>query len=155
VIFNIFRQNLVDELFPHVEAAGAGVLARVPLASGLLSGKFTRESTFPPDDHRVYNREGASFNVGETFAGVPFELGVELAEELRWIADGRETMAAAALRFVLDHPQVSAVIPGFKNVRQVEQNLAAAAVSPFTRADLDRLAAFYAERVRPHLKGAF
>jgi aryl-alcohol dehydrogenase-like predicted oxidoreductase len=124
VIFNIFRQNLIDELFPQVEVAGAGVLARIPLASGLLTGKFTRDTTFPPDDHRNYNRDGAAFNVGETFAGVPFELGVELAEELRWIADGRGTMAAAALRFVLDNPTVSAVIPGFKSPRQVEENLA-------------------------------
>jgi aryl-alcohol dehydrogenase-like predicted oxidoreductase len=153
VIFNVFRQNLVDELFPQVEAAGAGVLARVPLASGLLTGKFTRETTFPPEDHRAYNRGGASFNVGETFAGVPFELGVDLADELRWIADGRGTMAAAALRFVLDHPQVSAAIPGFKNARQVEQNLAAAEVRPFTGEELDRLAAFFRERVRPHVLG--
>jgi aryl-alcohol dehydrogenase-like predicted oxidoreductase len=153
VIFNIFRQNLVDELFPDVEAAGAGVLARVPLASGLLTGKFTKETRFAPDDHRRYNREGASFNVGETFAGVPFELGVELAGELSWIADGRETMAAAALRFVLDHPQVSCVIPGFKDVRQVEQDLAAARVAPFSRGELDRLASFFTERVRPHVKG--
>lgn len=155
VIFNVFRQNVVDELFPAVTAAGAGVLARVPLASGLLSGKFTTETTFPPEDHRTYNREGASFNVGETFAGVPFELGVELAQELAWIADGRGTMAAAALRFVLDHPQVSCVIPGFKNAAQVGENLAATSVPPFTAAELARLARFYAERVRPQLKGDF
>src|SRR3989440_1700601 len=129
VIFNIFRQNLVDELFPQVDAAGAGVLARIPLASGLLTGKFTRETTFSPEDHRTYNRAGAAFNVGETFAGLPFVLSVELAEELRWIADGRGTMAAAELRFVLDQPQVSAAIPGFKSARQVEENLAAAAVT--------------------------
>jgi aryl-alcohol dehydrogenase-like predicted oxidoreductase len=153
VIFNIFRQNLVDELFPQVEAAGAGVLARIPLASGLLTGKFTRETTFSPDDHRNYNLDGAAFNVGETFAGVPFELGVELAGELRWIADGRGTMAAAALRFVLDDPNVSAAIPGFKSRRQVEENLAAASVPPFTSAELQRLAGFYRERVRPHIRG--
>ena len=153
VIFNIFRQNLVDELFPQVDTAGAGVLARIPLASGLLTGKFTRESTFPSNDHRNYNRNGAAFNVGETFAGVPFELGVELAEELRWIADGRGTMAAAALRFVLDNPNVSAAIPGFKSPRQVEENLAAAAVPPFSSVELERLAGFYRERVRPHILG--
>ena len=153
VIFNIFRQNLVDELFPQVERARAGILARIPLASGLLTGKFTRETTFPRTDHRAYNRTGASFNVGETFAGVPFELGVELAEELRWIVDGRGTMAAAALRFVLDHPQVSATIPGFKDARQVEENVAAADVPPFSRGELERLAHFYRERVRPHILG--
>jgi aryl-alcohol dehydrogenase-like predicted oxidoreductase len=136
-----------------VEEADAGVLARIPLASGLLTGKFTRDSTFPPEDHRAYNRTGAAFNVGETFAGVPFELGVELAQELRWIADGRGTMAAAALRFVLDHPQVSAAIPGFKNARQVEENLGAADVRPFRAGELDRLASFYRERVRPHILG--
>lgn len=155
VIFNIFRQNLVDDLFPGVETAGVGVLARVPLASGLLTGKFTRETTFSADDHRQYNREGASFNVGETFAGVPFELGVELADELRWIAEGRETMATAALRFVLDHPQVSCVIPGFKNARQVEENLAAAHVAHFRADELERLARFYAERTAPNIKGDF
>lgn len=153
VIFNIFRQNLVDELFPQVDAAGAAVLARVPLASGLLAGKLTRDTTFPADDHRSYNRDGASFNVGETFAGLPFDVGVDLADEVRWIADGRGSMAAAALRFVLDHRQVSAVIPGFKNVRQVEENLAAATARPFATDDLERLAAFFAERVRPYVRG--
>ena len=151
VIFNIFRQNLVGELFPDVEAAAVGVLARVPLASGLLTGKFTRETTFSPDDHRQYNRDGASFNVGETFAGVPFELGVELADELGWIAEGRETMAAAALRFVLDHQQVSCVIPGFRNARQVEENLAAARVAPFRSNELERLARFYVERIASNI----
>lgn len=154
VIFNIFRQNLVEELFPQVETAGAGILARVPLASGLLTGKFTRETTFAADDHRNYNRDGASFNVGETFAGVPFEVGVELAEELRWIADGRNSMATAALRWVLDHPRVSAAIPGFKDVRQVMQNLAAAQVPSFEAADLERLTAFFELRVRPHVRGS-
>ena len=153
VIFNLFRQNLVDELFPHSEAAGVGILARVPLASGLLSGKFTRQSSFTADDHRNYNREGDAFNVGETFAGVPFELGVELVDELRWIGEGRGTMAAAALRWVLDHPAVSAVIPGFKNVRQVEQNLAAAQVPPFSSDELERLATFFEDQVRPHVRG--
>jgi len=154
MIFNIFRQNLVEELFPEVEAAGDGILARVPLASGLLTGKFTASSTFPPEDHRMYNRGGKSFNVGETFAGVPFELGVELAKELQWITDGRGTMAAAALRWVLDDPHVSAVIPGFKSVRQVDQNLAAATVKPFSPQDRDRLATFFQERVRPHVLSA-
>jgi aryl-alcohol dehydrogenase-like predicted oxidoreductase len=153
VIFNIFRQNLVEELFPQVDEASAGVLARVPLASGLLTGKFTRETTFPADDHRTYNREGAAFNVGETFAGVPFERGVELANELRWIANGRGTMAAAALRWALDHPQVSAVIPGFKDAHQVEQNLAAADAPSFSREELLRLSRFFEDRVRPHVKG--
>lgn len=153
VIFNIFRQNLVDELFPLVREEQVGILARIPLASGLLTGKLTTESTFSQDDHRSFNREGAAFNVGETFAGLPFEAGVELAEELRWIADGRGSMARAAVRFVLDHDEVSSVIPGFRNADQVEENLSGAEVAPFTEAEHARLLAFFRERARPLLRG--
>jgi aryl-alcohol dehydrogenase-like predicted oxidoreductase len=153
VIFNLFRQNLVDELFPHALRRRVGLLARVPLASGLLTGKFTQDTTFPADDHRTFNREGAAFNVGETFAGLAFPVGVELADELRWIAVRRGSMAAAALRWILDHEAVTCAIPGFKNVSQVEQSLSAADVRPFGEAERERLADFYRERVRPAIRG--
>lgn len=153
VIFNVFRQNHVNELFPVALERRVGILARIPLASGLLTGKFTKSSTFSPDDHRSFNREGAAFNVGETFAGLPFDAGVDLANELRWIADGRGSMARAAVRFVLDHDAVSSVIPGSKQTEQVEENLGGAEVAPFSEEELARLRSFYQDRVRPLVRG--
>lgn len=155
VIFNIFRQKPLEELFPKAKEQGVGILARLPIASGLLAGKFDKNSTFPEDDHRNFNRDGAHFNVGETFAGLPFEKGVELADELRWIGEGRDSMAAAAMRWILSFDSVTCVIPGFKNERQVEQNLRALKVAPFTEAELNRLAEFYRERVHEHIRGSY
>lgn len=155
VIFNIFRQKPAAELFPVAKAKGVGILARVPLASGLLTGKFTNESRFSEDDHRNYNRDGQHFNVGETFAGLPFEKGVELAEKLRWIGEGRGSMARAALRWILHFDAVSCAIPGFKTVKQVEENLAALETPPFSPEELERLAAFYRDEVAAHIRGPY
>lgn len=155
VIFNVFRQKPLEELFPKAKEQGVGILARVPLASGLLTGKFTKDATFPADDHRNYNRDGQQFNVGETFAGVPFEKGVELADKLSWIAEGRPSMAAAALRWILSFDSVSCVIPGFKNARQVEQNLLALQARQFDEDELQRLADFYQHEVHEHIRGAY
>lgn len=155
VIFNIFRQKLIDELFPVAKEKGVGILARVPLASGLLTGKFTKESRFAEDDHRNYNRDGQFFNVGETFAGLPFDKGVELAEGLRWIAEGRGTMARAALRWILTFDAVSCAIPGFKSVSQVNENMAALTTPGFSQDELERLAAYYRTEVAPHIRGAY
>lgn len=155
VIFNNFRQKPLEELFPKAKAQGVGILARLPLASGLLTGKFTKDATFPPDDHRSYNRDGQYFNVGETFAGLPFEKGVELVDKLRWIAEGRPSMAAAALRWILSFDAVSCVIPGFKNAQQVEDNLRALQARPFDASELQRLAQFYKDEVHQHIRGAY
>jgi len=155
VIFNIFRQKPLDELLPRASQAQVGILARVPLASGLLTGKFKVSDTFDPDDHRHFNRDGAAFNVGETFAGLPFEKGVELADRLRWIGEGRGSMAAAALRWILDQPGVSSVIPGFKNIQQVQDNLAALKVPSFTADELLRLQQFYVDEVASHIRGPY
>lgn len=155
VIFNVFRQKPLQTLFPTAQAQGVGILARLPLASGLLTGKFTHDTTFPEDDHRRYNRDGRHFNVGETFAGLPFEKGVDLAERVRWIAQGRPSMAAAAIQWILSFDAVSCAIPGFKNARQVEQNLQALQARPFSADELQRLAAFYEEEVRPHIRGPY
>lgn len=155
VIFNVFRQKPLEELFPKAKEQGVGILARVPLASGLLTGKFTKDATFPADDHRNYNRDGQQFNVGETFAGVPFEKGVELADKLSWIAEGRPSMAAAALGWILSFDSVSCVIPGFKNARQVEQNLLALQARQFDEDELQRLADFYQHEVHEHIRGAY
>lgn len=155
VIFNLFRQKPMAQLFPEAHAKGVGILVRLPLASGLLTGKFTAASTFAPDDHRNYNRNGDSFNVGETFAGLPFEKGVELAQELAWIAEGRGSMARAAQRWILEAPEVSCIIPGFKNTAQVEENLKTLETAGFTQEELVRLAEYYQDRVFPHIRGPY
>lgn len=155
VIFNLFRQKPADELFPKAKAAGVGILARLPLASGLLTGKFTESSTFEASDHRSFNANGESFNVGETFAGLPFDKGVELARELAWIAEGRGNMARAAMRWILDNPNITCVIPGFKNVQQVEDNLGVMDVAAFGEDEQQRLAAFYQEKVKKYIRGAY
>lgn len=155
VIFNLFRQKMIDELFPVALEKGVGLLARLPLASGLLTGKFTVESRFSEDDHRHFNRDGAHFNVGETFAGLPFEKGVELADRLRWIADGRGSMARAALKWILSFDAVSCAIPGFKNVHQVEENVRALDAAPFSPDELALLADFYRDEVAAHIRGPY
>ncbi len=155
VIFNLFRQKPLDTLFPLAHEKGVGILVRLPLASGLLTGKFTKESTFAADDHRNFNRDGASFNVGETFAGLEFANGVELSDQLRWIAEGRGNMAKASLRWILEHEAVSCVIPGFKNVKQVVDNLDAANVPSFSPEELKRLHDFYANKVHDLIRGPY
>lgn len=155
VIFNLFRQKPLEHLLDEAHRRGVGILVRLPLASGLLTGKFTAQSTFEADDHRRYNENGEQFNVGETFAGLGFTKGVELAEQLRWIAEGRGNMTRASLRWLLDHEAVTCVIPGFRNVRQVEDNLAALSVPSFTVAERERLATFYREQVHPYIRGSY
>jgi aryl-alcohol dehydrogenase-like predicted oxidoreductase len=155
VIYNLFRQKPQEELFPKAKAGGVGVLVRLPLASGLLTGKFTESSTFAADDHRNFNRNGDAFNVGETFAGLPFEKGVQLVRELGWIGEGRGSMASGALRWLLENDEITCVIPGFKNVQQVQQNLSALEVPGFTAEEQARLHAFYENEVRPNIRGPY
>ncbi len=155
VIFNIFRQKPVAELFPTAQEKGVGILARVPLASGLLTGKFSKNTQFESTDHRSFNRDGQQFNVGETFAGLEFTKGVELGEKVRWIAEGRESMSRAALKWILAHEAISCVIPGFKNVKQVEDNLGALRVPAFSAEELAKLSDFYQAEVHQHIRGAY
>ncbi|MDQ0297788.1 aryl-alcohol dehydrogenase-like predicted oxidoreductase [Salibacterium salarium] len=155
VIFNIFRQKPAEQLLPKAKAQGVGILTRLPLASGLLTGKFTKASSFSEDDHRSFNREGEKFNVGETFAGLPFEKGVELSENLNWIADGRGNMTRAALKWILEHEEVTCVIPGFKSVRQVEDNLQAHQSAGYSKEEMNRLHNFYTQNVFPHIRGSY
>ncbi len=125
IIFNPFRLKPLDEVLPAAEAAGVAILARVPLASGLLSGRYTAETTFAADDHRTYNRHGESFDRGETFSGVDFETGVAAAAELAGaLADG-VSLPAATLAWIAAQPGVTSVIPGASNVGQAESNAAA------------------------------
>ncbi|GGH88453.1 aryl-alcohol dehydrogenase-like predicted oxidoreductase [Pullulanibacillus pueri] len=155
VIFNLLRQKPLDELLPKAKEKGVGILARVPLASGLLTGKFNQHSQFAEDDHRHFNREGEAFNVGETFGGLEFTKGVELSDEVRWIAEGRGTMTQAALRWILDQEAISTVIPGFKTVAQIEDNLQAVTVPSFTKEELDTLRRFYDKEVHAHIRGVY
>ena len=155
VIFNLFRQKPITELFPHTSVRDVGILVRLPLASGLLTGKFRSTDTFPVDDHRNFNRDGHAFNVGETFAGLPFAKGVELAHQLRWIGENRGNMTRASMRWILQHPAVSCVIPGFKNTLQVEDNLATLDAAPFTAQEMERLALFYESEVKSWIRGPY
>jgi aryl-alcohol dehydrogenase-like predicted oxidoreductase len=151
VILNIFRRKPLEELLPAARAAGVGVLARVPLASGLLTGKYDESTTFAADDHRTYNRNGEAFDVGETFSGVPFEVGVAAAREVAEIAGDAVPTAAFALRWVIDQPGVTTVIPGARNVTQVRGNVAAASMAPLSEAQLSDLERVYDERIRAHV----
>jgi len=155
VIFNLFRQKPLEALFPQAKEQGVGILARVPLASGLLTGKFRANSQFETDDHRNFNRDGEAFNIGETFAGVEFEKGIELSNKLAWIAENRGNMTRAALKWVLENDAISCVIPGFKSVAQVEDNLQAVNVESFTEKEMTILAKFYKDEVQREIRGAY
>ncbi|MGY1779522.1 aldo/keto reductase [Geodermatophilus sp. SYSU D01036] len=150
VILNVFRRKPLEELLPAAQRAGVGILARVPLASGLLSGKYDESTTFGADDHRNYNRQGEAFDVGETFAGVPYEVGVAAAREFTAIC-GDRVPAQVALRWVVQQPGVTCVIPGARSVEQVRSNVAAAGLAPLTDAELADLERLYDERIRQHV----
>lgn len=151
IIVNCFRQKPLEQVLPAAAAAGVAVIARVPLASGLLSGKYDTSTTFPADDHRNFNRGGGSFDVGETFAGVPFEVGLQAVDQLRAIAGEGASMPAFALRWIIDQPGVTTVIPGARTPRQVRGNAAAAALDPLTSDQLTGVADVYDRLVRPHV----
>jgi aryl-alcohol dehydrogenase-like predicted oxidoreductase len=151
IILNAFRQKPLDEVLPAALVANVGIIARVPLASGLLSGKYSHDTVFAEDDHRNYNRSGAAFDVGETFAGVDFDSGVDAAGEFARLLPEGMSAAAAALRWVVDQVGVSTVIPGARNPEQARSN-AQAAELPELSADLQAsIRALYDERIRPQV----
>jgi aryl-alcohol dehydrogenase-like predicted oxidoreductase len=151
IIFNAFRQRPASIFLAEAARRGVGVIVRVPLASGLLSGKYTRATTFAADDHRSFNRGGEQFDVGETFAGVPFETGLDAVEALRPLVPGDATLAQFALRWILMHDAVSTIIPGARSPEQARGNAAAAELPPLDAAAMERIAAVYAERIAPHV----
>jgi aryl-alcohol dehydrogenase-like predicted oxidoreductase len=136
IILNAFRRKPLDKVLPAATAAGVGIIVRVPLASGLLSGRYGLDTTFPADDHRTFNRHGEAFDVGETFSGVDYAAGVRAATEFAAIVADTETSAATtaqwALRWVIQQPGVTTVIPGARNPGQARQNAAAADLPPLT-----------------------
>ena len=148
IIFNIFRQKPAEELFPLAEEHDIGIIVRVPLASGLLSGKMSADRQFPEDDHRNFNREGEAFDRGETFAGVDFETGLESAEELKRHVPEGHTLAQLALRWILMHPAVSCAIPGAKRPEQLEDNVAAADLGPISEEDMNHIREVYDQNIR-------
>jgi aryl-alcohol dehydrogenase-like predicted oxidoreductase len=151
IIFNILRQKPIHEFLPLAEERDIGVLARVPLASGLLSGKMTADRVFAPDDHRNFNREGEAFDRGETFSGVNFETGLRAAEELKSLVPDGYTLAQLALRWILMHSAISCAIPGAKRPEQVEDNLAAAEMPPLSGETMQRISDIYDHHVRPEV----
>ena len=155
IIFNIFRQKPITTLFDEAQAARVGLIVRLPLASGLLAGKLTKQTAFATGDHRVFNRDGQCFNVGETFAGLPFEKGVELADALKAQVSAGVGMAAWALRWCLDFPAVTTVIPGARNAAQACANVLAATLPPLGTETHAGLARFYAEEVAAHIRGPY
>jgi aryl-alcohol dehydrogenase-like predicted oxidoreductase len=149
IIFNIFRQRPRDMFFAEAKRKKVGILARVPLASGLLTGKITQQTTFAPDDHRNFNRQGESFDRGETFAGVPFDVGLQAVEELRSILPTGMSMAQFALRWILMFDAVSCAIPGAKRPDQVRDNFAAVDLPPIDPAVMNQVNEIYHRLVRP------
>ena len=147
VIFNMFRLKPLDRLFPLAAEKNVGIIARVPLASGLLTGRYTRDTAFGPKDHRSYNREGAAFDKGETFSGVPYELGLEAADELKKVF-GTDALAPIAIRWVLMHPAVSVVIPGASRAAQVTDNVKAADLPALTDAQMQAVTDIYDKYLR-------
>jgi aryl-alcohol dehydrogenase-like predicted oxidoreductase len=151
IIFNVFRQKPAEEFFPLAEERNTGILARVPLASGLLSGKMGADRQFDGSDHRNFNRNGEAFDRGETFSGVDFETGLRAAEELKELVPEGHTLAQFALRWILMHPAVSCAIPGGKNPTQVEDNVAAAGMPPLSDEAMGRAREIYDASIRPEV----
>jgi aryl-alcohol dehydrogenase-like predicted oxidoreductase len=149
IILNAFRQKPVTEVLPAAAEAGVGIIARVPLASGLLSGRYDETTTFAPDDHRSYNRHGEAFDVGETFSGVDFATGLAAARKVAALAPDGMTTAQFALRWILMHPAVSVVIPGARNPGQARANAAAASLPPLGDVAMTGVRAVYDEDIRP------
>ena len=149
IIFNIFRQRPADLFFEQAQKHKVGILARVPLSSGMLSGKFSRSSQFAADDHRQFNRHGESFDRGETFSGIDYETGLKAVEDLRPLVPAGMSMAQMALRWILMHPAVTCTIPGARHVAQVEENAAAADLAPLSPATMQQIQAIYSEQIRP------
>ena len=151
IILNCFRLKPLEEVLPAARVAGVGIIARVPLASGMLSGRFDETTTFAPSDHRNYNRGGEAFDVGETFSGVPYEVGLAAVTELRELLDPGMSLAQLALRWVIDQPGVSTVIPGASSVQQVRQNVAAATLEPLREGQRAGVRDVYDRLIRPHV----
>ena len=154
IIFNIFRQDAVHQFFDKASAQGTGLIARVPLASGLLTGKFNKDTRFSAKDHRNYNANGEAFNVGETFSGIDFAEGLSLARQVQDnLPSGN--LAQQSIKWILSHPAITTVIPGASRAQQVESNMAAAALPAYTEETMQALSTLYQRQIRPKIRGKF
>ena len=151
IIYNLVRQRPDHLFFQEARRKNIAVIARVPLASGLLSGKITRETTFAGDDHRNFNRHGEAFDVGETFAGVPFDVGLQAVEEVRKLVPAGVSMAAFALRWILMNDAVTVAIPGARNAEQPRANAAAASLAPLSQDVMEATRDIYERLIAPHV----
>lgn len=151
IIFNIFRQRPLDLFFGEAERRKIGILARLPLSSGMLTGKMNRASTFEQDDHRQFNRLGEAFDRGETFSGLDYEIGLQAVEELRALVPAGMSMSQMALRWILMSPAVTCAIPGAKRPSQVEENVSATDLPPLSGKTMTRIDEIYARLVRPQV----
>lgn len=151
IIFNVFRQDAIGQLFPQAAANNVGIIVRLPLASGVLAGKMKSGQAFDASDHRHYNRQGEAFSQGETFSGIPFTTALALVEEIRPQVPNGISMAAFAMRWLLDQPEVSTVIAGASRVQQVRENAACSALPPLSDESHRWLADFYKRRVRSNI----
>jgi len=151
IILNIFRRKPLESVLPKAAEAGVGIIVRVPLASGLLTGKYDEHTQFGADDHRTYNRHGEAFDVGETFSGVPFDVGVAAARKVAALTPHNQTTAQLALRWIIDQPGVSTVIPGARNPAQARANAASAELPPLQNELLDQLSAIYDRDIKEHV----
>jgi aryl-alcohol dehydrogenase-like predicted oxidoreductase len=149
IIYNLFRQRPAELLFEQTQKRGVGILARLPLSSGLLSGKMSAQSTFAEDDHRGFNREGAAFDKGETFSGLDFNVGLQAVEAMRPLVPAGQSMAQMALRWIQMNPAVTCTIPGGKNPAQVSDNVAAADLPALSEATMQALAGVYERFAKP------
>jgi aryl-alcohol dehydrogenase-like predicted oxidoreductase len=149
IIFNIFRQRPAELFFQEAQRRKVGILARVPLASGLLTGKLTHDSKFAADDHRTFNRHGESFDRGETFSGLDYETGLRAVDALRPLVPDGQTMAQMALRWILMFPAVTCAIPGAKRPKQAEENILAASLPPLPEKTMKAINDLYNRTVRP------
>lgn len=155
IIFNVFRQKPISTLFEQAKAKGVAIIVRLPLASGLLAGKYTKDTTFPEKDHRNYNRDGKFFNVGETFAGIPFEKAVELTDGLKPFVPKGWEMADWALRWILDFDAVSTIIPGATKPEQVKRNVRPSELPPLDAETHAKLREYYALNVAQYIRGPY
>lgn len=153
IIFNLLRQDAATALLPKAAEKYVGIIVRLPLASGLLSGKYDKDTRFADSDHRSYNRDGAAFSVGETFSGIPFERGIELVQTLKGYAPEGVPLSQFALRWILDHPQVSTVIAGVSKPEQIADNVAASERKSLFPALMKQLGEWYEDEVKPEIRG--
>lgn len=155
VIFNIFRQKLATELLPKALEKNVGIIVRLPLASGLLTGKFKKTTKFLETDHRNFNKNGEAFNVGETFAGLPFEKGVELSDAIKAFCPKELSMVSLSLRWILDHKAVTTIIPGASSVEQVIGNAKTSNLPSLSEELTQTLKEFYTNKVHQHIRGPY